>query len=374
MEHIPVFKPSLGSEELAAVKETFDLGWVGLGPKTAEFEKQFAAYVGAKHAIALNSATAALHLSLQLAEVTGKEVITTSMTFVSTNHAILYNGGIPVFVDIEADTLNIDTAKIESAITSKTRAIVCVHYGGHACNLDAIHVLAKKHNLIVIEDAAHADGSDYRGKKIGSLSDLTCFSFHAVKNLTTGEGGMITTNNDDWAEHLKKLRWLGISKSTFDRSIVGEKYDWYYDVEEVGWKCHMSDINAAIGIVQLRKLDDMNNRRRNVRDRYNLELKEISWIELPVEKEYTRSASHNYVIKVDNEASRNGLIAHLRAQNIATGVHYIPNHLYEIYAPYRRSLPITEEVWRRIITLPLYPDMTDEEFVRVVEAIKNFKP
>jgi perosamine synthetase len=370
---IPVFKPSYDHQELEALREPFESGWIGLGPKTKEFEERFAAFLGIPYAVGVNSATAALHLALKVADVEGAEVITTPMTFISTNHAILYCNGVPVFADIEPDTLNIDPDDVERKVTSRTKAIVVVHYGGHACNMDRILGIARKHGLRVIEDAAHACGGQYRGRMLGTLGDFGCFSFHAVKNLATGDGGMITTREAEADARLRRLRWLGISKGTWDR-VEGKGYSWEYNVEELGFKCHMNDITAAIGLVQLSKLEHTNARRRYLAERYTRLLADVDWIETPVEKEYTRSAWHNYVIKVADPADRDPLMEHLKARGISTGMHYIPNHLYEMYRPYvKEPLPVAETVWKRLITLPLFPDLTDEQQDHIVASIKNYR-
>jgi len=366
---IPVFKPSYGKEEIETVKKTLLSGWVGLGPKTATFEEMFADYIGVKYAVALNSCTAALHLALKAAGVEGGEVITTPMTFISTNHAILYSNAIPVFCDVYEDTLNMDVDKIEKLITKKTRAILVMHYGGHACDMDRVMKIAKKYKLQVIEDCAHACGGEYKGKKLGSIGKIGCFSFHAVKNLATGEGGMITTNDKNIYERLKKIRWLGISKGTWQREEEHKKYDWQYNVEEIGYKYHMHDISAAIGIVQLKKLDELNRRRRKVVDMYNKELVNFPWIERPYEKGYARSAWHNYVVKLNK---RDALNLFLQKKGVSTGVHYYPNHLYGVYKKYYRKLPVAESVWTRILTLPLYPDLTSSDVRKILNSIKEF--
>ena len=365
---IPVFRPSYGKEEFEAVRKVMKSGWVGLGPRTREFEEKFAKYIGVKYAVALNSCTAALHLALKVMDVEGGDVLTTPMTFISTNHAILYNNARPVFCDIEPDTLNIDAREIEKKITKKTKAIITVHYGGHACDMDPIRKLARAKGVKIIEDAAHACGAEYKDRKIGTLGDIACFSFHAVKNLATGEGGMATTNDKDIYERLKKLRWLGISKGTWDREVL-QKYSWYYAVEELGFKYHLNDIPAAIGIVQLKKLDRMNDKRRNISLRYNKLLKSVDSVELPVFKGYTRSAHHNYVIKIDR---RNALNAHLQKKNISTGVHYIPSYHYKMYKKFNADCPVTENVWKRLLTLPLYPDLTLNDQDRIARHIKGF--
>ena len=367
---IPVFKPSIGDAELNALKESFSTGWLGLGPRTRQFEEEFARYIGTAYAVGTNSATAALHLGLRVLNVEGGEVITTALTFVSTNHAILYNDAIPVFADVEEDTLNIDPADVARLVTPRTRAVMVVHYGGHACDMDPILKLAGERGLSVVEDAAHGCGGEYKGKKLGSIGDVGCFSFHAVKNLTTGEGGMVTVSREEHASRLRTLRWLGITQSTYDRSGP-RKYSWEYSVEELGFKSHMNDIAAAIGLVQLGKLDSLNARRRGIVERYNFVLGTLPWVEVPVEKPYTRSALHNYVIKVPADV-RNELIAFLAEREIATSVHYVPNHLYPVYEPFKRSLPVTERVWKRLVTLPLFPDLTTAQVDHIVSSVQEF--
>ncbi|MGA9364072.1 MAG: DegT/DnrJ/EryC1/StrS family aminotransferase [Bacteroidota bacterium] len=368
---IPVFRPCYGEEEIEAVREVLKSGWVGLGPRTKEFEDGFAEYAGVKYAVALNSCTAALHLAMKVMAIEDGEVITTPMTFVSTNHAILYNNAKPVFCDIEPDTLNIDASKIEELVTEKTKAIIVMHYGGYACDVDPILDIAKRHNLKVIEDAAHGCGGEYKGRKLGSLGDIGCFSFHAVKNLATGEGGMITTDDPEVYGRLMKLRWMGITKDTWSREEEDSKrYSWYYDVMEVGYKYHMNDIPAAIGLVQLRKLHVMNSRRREISQKYTEAFSQLGWIEVPVIKDYmTKPACHNYVIKVEK---RDELNDYLKGRGISTGVHYYPNHLYDMYKPYYRHLPIAQSVWKKVLTIPLFPDLTDQEIDYVVKSIAEF--
>lgn len=371
-EPIQLFKPYHGEEEIEAVSEVLRSGWWGQGPKTVELEQKFAEFVDAPLAVSVNSATAGLHLALKVAEVEGGEVISTPMTFVSTNHAILFNNATPVFADVESDTLNIDPDDIERKITDKTKAIMAVDYGGHPVDLDRIHAIADAHNLVVIEDAAHAAGSRYKGKPVGSVSPMTCFSFHPVKNLATGDGGMVTLANEEWAERLKRLRWVGINKSTWQRAdgSDGSKYNWEYDVEEAGYKYHTNDINSAIALVQLGRLPHTNGRRREICALYDEGLADISWLELPIEKEYAFSSRHNYVVRLEN---RDKLADWMRDHRVGSGMHYIPNHLYDMYKPYvTEPLPVIEKEWLRCLTLPLHPDLTDDNVQYIIDVIKRF--
>lgn len=367
---IPVFKPCYDEREAEAVAKVLESGWVGLGPKTEEFEQKFAKYIGVKYAVGVNSCTAALHLALKVIGVGCFHVVTTSLTFIATNHAIRYAGGIPVFADIYPDTLNIDPESIETCILPSTRAIVAVHYGGHACEMDVINNIAKEHNLTVIEDAAHGCGGEYKGRKIGSLGDIGCFSFHAVKNLATGDGGMVTTNSKEVYDRLRKLRWMGISKDTWRRDHANTGYSWYYDVDEIGFKYHMNDITAAIGLVQLEKLDDMNNTRRDIAAMYDEAFANVDWIETPTVKSYARTSQHNYVIKVDD---RNGLHKFLKNKDISTGVHYIPSNHYKMYKNCDYATPVCESIWTRLITLPMFPDLTSSQIDEIISTVKSFR-
>lgn len=369
---IPIFRPSMGDEEIEAVAEVLKSGWIGLGPKTKEFESKFSDYIGVKYAVGLNSCTAALHLALNVLGINSGEVITTPITFVSTAHAILYNSATPVFADIQEDTLNIDPHDIEKKITPKTKAIIPVHYGGHPCDMDEISAIASEHNLYVIEDAAHACGAEYKGEKAGALGNLGCFSFHAVKNLATGDGGMLTVNEESVYRKLLKIRWLGISQDTFQRNVKG--YGWYYEVEHLGFKEHMNDITAAIGLVQLKKLEKGNARREEIANRYNEEFSKVEWVEVPVRKTYIKSSFHNYAIKV-TKGDRNKLIAYLAEMGISAGVHYMPLYKHPIYKKLgiKGDCPVAEKVWGKVVLLPLYPDMTDSDIEKVISAVKSFK-
>lgn len=378
---IPVFKPFMGKEETDAVAEVLNSGWIGMGPKTEQFEKDFANYTGAPYAVGTNSCTASLHLAMRAAGIKeGDEVITSPMTFASTVEAILYNGGIPVFADIEYGTMNLNPIDIVKRITPKTKAIVPVHFGGHPCDMAAINKIAADHGLVVVEDAAHACGASYfDGTKVGSSKNLTCFSFHAVKNLALGDGGMITCADDSINAHLRKMRWMGISKDTYARDKSG-KYKWDYDIVEQGWKYHPNDIMCAIGVEQLKKLDKMNARRRKIAELYDNELKKepfASEVETPkIDFKFNKMvhARHNYVIKLKT-IDREGLIAYMAEQGITLGVHYKPLYYHSRYKPYSKGIgdtPICEDVGQRIVTLPVFPDLTDMEVYFIIKKLEEY--
>lgn len=373
--HIPVLQPSIGQEEIDAVSEVLRSGWLGLGPKTAQFEAAFAAYTGSRFAVALNSGTAALHLALDVLGIgPGDEVIVPTITFISTVHAIRYVGATPVFADIEANSMNVCPADIAGKITPRTKAILVVHLGGHPCDMEAIHALARQHGLHVVEDAAHACGAAYKGKRIGSVSDITCFSFHAVKNLTSGEGGAITCNSEWMDRKLREKRWVGISRDTWIRSSNEKVYAWQYFVHEVGYKYHMNDLQAAIGLVQLGKLPQLNGRRQEIAQRYTRELSGLDWLQLPAEPAYGTSSWHLYQVRLADGQLRERLISHLQEVNIATGVHYYPCHLHPCYIHLKAVVPRSLEVWKTILTLPIHPNITEADQDRIIARIKEFQP
>lgn len=371
---IPVLQPCIDQEEIDAVSEVLRSGWLGLGPKTMQFEQLFSTYTNSKFTAALNSGTAALHLSLEVLNIgPGDEVIVPSLTFISTVHAVSYVGASPVFADIDYDTLNLSANEIEKVITDRTKAIIVVHLAGHPCDMEPIHALAKSRGIHVIEDAAHACGAEYKGQKIGSISELTCFSFHAVKNVTSGEGGAITCHKEWMDRKLREKRWLGISRDTWKRSAEEKTYAWQYFVDHVGYKYHMNDVQAAIGIVQLQKINKLNGRRREIAEMYQRELRDLPWIELPQEKPYAKSSWHLFQIKLPDEDSRDSLIAHLQNDNIASGVHYYPCHLHPSYIHLKAVVPLSADIWKRILTLPIHPNMTDHDMDRVIESLRNFR-
>jgi len=369
---IPIFRPCFDEAEVEAVREVLMSGWVGPGEKVDTFEKNFAEYVGTRFALSMNSCSSALFAAMKVIGVEGREVVTTAQTFVSTNHAILQNGGTPVFADIEAETLNIDPVSIADRVTDDTAAIVVVHHGGHPCDMDPIIEIAKGLGIPIVEDAAHAVGARYKGRMAGSLGTIACFSFGALKNICTGDGGMLTTDDEQIAEQIKNMRWMGINRSTYDRfRRNGRARAWEYDVEEAGYKFHMNDMSAALGIVQLAKLESTNAARREVAVQYRGAFEDLDWIQTLQEKEYAKSAHHAFVVLVED---RDGLIEHLAEQEIDAGVHYRPNHLYSVYEPYRRSLPVTESRWTRMVTLPMFPAMTNDDVLKVINAVRAFKP
>jgi perosamine synthetase len=365
---IQLFKPLVSEEAINAVGEVLRSGWIGLGPKTAEFETAFCRYIGCKYAVAVNSASSGLHLAMLASGIKeGDEVLTVSLTFVSTNHAILYCGADPVFVDIDPTTLMMDLHRAERLVSARTKAIVVVHYGGNPCDLDALYRFAAKHNLRVIEDAAHACGAKFGDRHIGAFDGITSFSFHAVKNLPLGDGGMLTTNDEAIYKMLIKLRWMGIDRSTFDRTKGG--YHWDYDVTELGYKYHMNDINAAIGIEHLKNLDEWNARRREIVRRYRANLASlvlrgsIRFVDADVE----RSSNHLCVIRSN---SRNELVDKLKERGISLGVHYRPNHLYPMYHNARHAgLTETVMAYEEIASLPLHLQLTNEQVDSVSQAI-----
>ncbi len=378
---IPLFKPMIRPESIEGCVEVLRSGWLGLGPKVKEFEGKFAEYVGNHYAVGLNSGTAALQLAVICADLPkGSYVITTPLTFVSTNHVILQAGLKPVFADVEYWTGNISVPSIESILEDQffkknVSAIMVVHYGGQPVDMDNIYTIAQDNGLEVIEDAAHACGAKYGNDKIGSHhSKLVAFSFHAVKNLPTGDGGMLVTSDKEIAERAKKLRWLGINKSTADRTDTS-KYSWEYTCDEVGFKCHMNDIQAAIGITQLKYLDEDNESRRNLVDHYKERIGRIDDLvisHLTYFKE-RKSSNHLMVALCKNSIVRDTIMTTLASNGIHTGVHYTPNYYYPMYKDvYRENgCTQTEHFFRRAVSLPLYPELTIDEVDKIMDIIQE---
>lgn len=368
--------PDIGEGEIDEVVQTLRSGWITTGPRTKEFEQQFAAYTGAKHAIAVSSCTAALHVSLAAIGVgPGDQVITSPMTFCSTANVIIHLGAMPVFADIGPD-MNIDPAEIEKCITAHTRAIIPVHHSGQPCRMDEIMEIAQEHDLVVVEDAAHAVGAVYRGRRIGIIGDATAFSFYAIKNMTTAEGGMITTGNDELAEKMRILSLHGISKDAWKR--YDSTGSWYYEVLCPGFKCNMTDIQAALGLHQLSRLDDFLATRKHYASMYDEAFADVPQIQTPRVWPDVFHARHLYVIELRLDQltiDRAQFIEALRAENIGTSVHFIPVHLHPYYSQKfgyaRGDFPVAEHIYDRMITLPLYTKMCEADVRDVVAAVKR---
>jgi len=374
---LPPFRPCIGEEEINEVIDTLKSDWITMGPKTLKFEELFRNYIGSKFAISLNSCTAGLHLSLVALNIKdGDEVITTPYTFAATGNVIVHQRAKPVFVDIDKETYNINVEEIENAITERTKAIIPVHYAGHPCEMDEILKIAEDYNLYVIEDAAHALGAEYKGKKIGTIGDTTSFSFYATKNITTGEGGMVTTDNEEIAEKIKILRLHGISRDAWKR--YSSEGSWYYEIIECGYKYNMTDIQASIGIPQLKKAEVMRKRREEIAKIYNEEFDNLEGLIIPTIKKHVKHAWHLYPLLIDIDRlkiNRNKFIEELKKQNIGTSVHFIPLHLHPFYGKtfgYKKGdFPNAEWVYEREISLPIYPKMTDDDVIDVVNAVKK---
>jgi UDP-4-amino-4,6-dideoxy-N-acetyl-beta-L-altrosamine transaminase len=376
-DFLPYFLPTIEQEEIDEVVDTLKSSWITTGPKTHKFETMFRDYIGCKHAVALNSCTAGLHLSLAAAGIgEGDEVITTPFTFAATANFILHRGAKAVFVDVRRDTYNIDPQKIEGAISDRTKAIMPVHYAGQPCDMDEIVAMAKKHNLLVIEDAAHALSATYKGKKIGTIGDITCFSFYATKIITTAEGGMATTDDDGFAEKIRLLSLHGISQDAWKR--YSSEGSWYYEILYPGYKYNMTDIQASIGIHQLKKLDRLQQARRAIARLYTSAFENMPEIVEPHVNEWVEHTWHLYPILINTDLlkiGRNEFIEALRAENIGTSVHFIPIHLHPYYRDrfgFRRGdFPNAEYVYERIISLPLYPRMTGRDAEDVIAAVEK---
>jgi len=377
-EHLLVFgRPFIGDEEILEVTKTLRSGWIGTGPKTELFENQFAKYVGAKYAIATNSCTAALHLSLLVADIgLGDEVITTPMTFAATAAAIIHTGAKPVFVDIERNTMNIDVSKLEEKITKKTKAIIPVDFAGRPANLDAIKLIAKKHKLFVIEDAAHAIGASYHTKKIGVVSDMTCFSFQASKAVTTIEGGMVTTNNRKFAEKIKLLRQHGLDKDGWNRYTTSGAS--YYKIIQPGFKYNMTDVQASLGIHQLKRLEKDLQIRKKIWSRYDKAFKDLPVTTPTLEEPHTRHALYLYTVLLQLDkltASRDIIRDALYHENIGTGIHFVSLHLHPYYKKkykYRLTdFPVAADISQKTLSLPIYPNMSKQDIDDVISAVRK---
>lgn len=368
--------PLVEQEEIDGVVQVLKSGWLGTGPKAHEFEERFKEYVGARNAIALNSCTAGMELSLLVASVgQGDEVITTAITFAATANVIVHRGAKPVFADVDNDTLNIDPGHIESKITPQTRAIMPVHYTGQPCNMDAIRDIAERHALFIIEDAAHALGAEYKGQKIGSIGDATSFSFHVHKNIITAEGGMVVTDNDEWAQKIRILKSHGMSKDAWGRASESRMH---YDVVFPGYKFNMPDIQAVMGLIQLGKLESYMETRQKYRKIYDEVFKQMPQIKLLQRIDDIRHSENMYVMMLELERlkiDRDEFIRCMKAENISPGVHFRAVHLHSYYRDtfgYKEGdYPVAEDASERLITLPFSPKLTEDDVQDVITAVKK---
>ncbi len=368
---IPFHRPYITENEINSVVDSLKNYWITMGKKTIEFEEKFKNYIGTQNATAVNSCTAALHLALKAIGLKeGDEVITSATTFISNSEVVRYFNAKTVLVDIERDTHNIDINKIEEKITGKTKAIIPVHFAGQPADMDEIIEIARMHNLYVIEDAAHSLPARFKSKLIGTIGDITCFSFYATKTLTTGEGGMITTGNDEWAKKMSIWRQHGMSKDAWDRYT--DEGDWEYDVIDAGYKYNTTDINAAMGIEQLKILDWMQKERERIAERYNSAFNTEEGIVPYVVKEDRTTAWHLYPLRLDMEAltiNRNQFINEMNARGIGTSVHFKPIYRFTYYKNlgYQSAhYPESEWVYERSLSIPIFPGMSDEEIDYVI--------
>lgn len=375
---LPFSTPSLGDEEINEVVDSLRSGWITTGPKVKRFEDAFKAYVGAPFAVPLSSATAGLHLTLLALKIKeGDEIITTPMTFASTVSMIILAGGTPVLADIEPGTLNIDVAKVAEKITPRTRAIIPVHFAGQSCDLDPLFALARQHNLTIIEDAAHAAGTEYKGRKIGSLDSISIFSFHPNKNITTGEGGMVCTPDETLAEEISLLKFHGMSREAWKRFAASGTPN--YDIMLPGYKYNMMDIQAAIGLHQLPRLDGFIDRRKEIAEQYNTAFADLAELALPAYAPYQqRHAWHLYTPLIRTELltiDRDRFMAELKELNIGSGLHYKAIHHHSWYrenlSVADTELPNASYASDRILSLPLFPGMSDNDANDVIAAVTD---
>jgi len=374
---VPFHVPSIGEEAIRAVTEALESGWITTGPKTKCFEESFARFIGVRHALAVSSCTAALHLSLDAAGLSeGDEVLIPTLTFAATGEVVTYLKAKPVLVDVDPVHFNLNVEDARRKITAKTKAVIPVHFGGHPCPMHAIGEFAVANSLTVIEDAAHAIPAKFRGQNIGTLSPLTAFSFYATKTLTTGEGGMVTTNDDALANRVALMRLHGMSRDAWKRYTA--EGTWRYDITEAGYKYNLTDPQAALGLVQLARCEEMWQRRVEIAEEYDKALNSLEAYRTPQVAQDVQHAWHLYVVLVERSAlriHRDQVIEELRQRGIGTSVHFIPLHLHPYYQRvwgYRGGeFPVAEDYFDRCISLPIYPGMTNEDVQYVIEALRD---
>ena len=369
---IPYGKQTIEQDDIQAVVDVLQSDFLTTGPKIAEFEQTVADYVGAKYAVAISNGTSALHAACFAAGIgPGDEVITTPLTFAASANCVLYCGGTPVFADVDPKTYNIDPEDIRRKITDRTKAIIAVHLAGQPCDMDAIHSIAREHGLIVIEDGAHALGSVYKGKRVGSLSDMTTFSFHPVKPITTGEGGMIVTDNEDFYKKMILFRSHGITRD--DSMMTRNDGPWFYQQFDLGYNYRITDIQCALGCSQMKKLDRFLARRKEIVARYNEAFADCDNIITPYQLSDTESGWHLYIVQVKN-CDRKQVFENMREKGIGVNVHYIPVYMHPYYQEHGYEnvhCANAEEIYSHIISLPLYPGLTSEQQDYVIDTLKS---
>ena len=371
---LPYGRQSIDEQDLSAVADVLRSDWLTTGPKVGEFEEALASAVGARHAVAVSSGTAALHAAAFAAGIgPGDEVITTPLTFCATSNCVLYQGGTPVFADVSPDTINLDPAQVEARFTKQTKAVIAVDYAGHPAELDTLAKLAHDRGALLIEDACHALGAEYSGRRIGSQADLTVFSFHPVKHITTGEGGMVTTDDAGLAHRLRIFRSHGIDS---DPHLRQERGLWQYDMSELGYNYRLPDIACVLGISQLKRLDENLRRRREIANRYTAAFRKLTGIIPPAVRQQANPAWHLYPIRVDASKLRGGRAAFfraLRAENIGVNVHYIPVHMHSYYRNrfgYKGGeFPVAESAYEQLISLPMFHGMSDSDVDDAIAAV-----
>jgi perosamine synthetase len=369
---IPYGKQTIEQDDIQAVVDVLQSDFLTTGPKIAEFEQTVADYVGAKYAVAISNGTSALHAACFAAGIgPGDEVITTPLTFAASANCVLYCGGTPVFADVDPKTYNIDPEDIRRKITDRTKAIIAVHLAGQPCDMDAIHSIAREHGLIVIEDGAHALGSVYKGKKVGSMSDMTTFSFHPVKPITTGEGGMIVTDNEDFYKKIILFRSHGITRD--DSMMTRNDGPWFYQQFDLGYNYRITDIQCALGCSQMKKLDRFLACRKEIVARYNEAFADCDNIITPYQLSDTESGWHLYIVQVKN-CDRRKVFENMREKGIGVNVHYIPVYMHPYYQEHGYEnvhCANAEEIYSHIISLPLYPGLTSEQQDYVIDTLKS---
>lgn len=366
---IPVHRPYVGQDELHALARVLDSRWLGMGSVTEEFEEKLCEFLGVRHVIAVNTGTAALHMALDALDLqSGDEVIVPSLTFPSSAQAILAARARPVFCDVRADTLNMEISDAFHRVTSRTKAIMPVHFAGLSCDMDELLPMAHERKIRIVEDAAHAFGSTYKGRKIGTLGDVTCFSFDPIKNITCGSGGCISTDNDEIASRILPRRNIGIDTTSWSR--VHDEHHWSYKVVAQGYRYHLSNLNAAIGLEQLKRFDTFKKRKQAIVRCYDEVFKDLSGLEI-VTHNLAETFPFSYVVRVlDNR--RDALMKYLKAEDIGTTVQFIPNHLQPAFTDHGVTLPVTEQLYEEILTLPLYFEMTYSDVETVISAVRSF--